>query len=82
MNEADYKSSLPRSEKCPLRYRCLAWALIIVAFSAIILLLLYLPTVVEIVLVFAALFAAIAIWRYEGFGKGLKFFIKEILFGL
>jgi hypothetical protein len=82
MNEADNKSSLPSSGKCSLRYRCFAWALIIVAISAIILLLLYLPIVVEIVLVCAALFAAIAIWRYEGFGKGLKFFVKEILFGL
>lgn len=48
----------------------------------VIFLLLYLPIVVEIALVSFALFVAIGIWRSEGFGRGLKYFIKEILLGL
>jgi hypothetical protein len=82
MNEPSLKSNPPSHGKCPFRYRFLAWALISAALAMIIFLLLYLPIVVEIALVTFALFVAIVIWRSEGFGRGLKYFIKEILFGL
>ena len=82
MSEADKKSSLPSQTKWPNRYRLLAWAITIGGLVAIILLLLYLPVVVEIGLVTVALIAAIATWKYEGFGKGLKFFVKQVLLGL
>jgi hypothetical protein len=82
MNEPFLKPIAPSQGKCPFRYRFLAWVLISAAFAIIILLLLYLPIVVEIALVSFALFVAIFIWGSEGFGKGLKYFIKEVLFGL
>ena len=82
MNEPFLKPISPSQGKCPFHYRFLAWVLICAVFAIIIFLLLYLPILVEIALVGFAVFVAIFIWRPEGFGRGLKYFIKEVLFGL
>jgi hypothetical protein len=82
MNDPFLTSNPPSQGKCPRRYRFLAWVLITGALAMVIFLLLYLPIVVEIALVSFSLFVAIVIWRSDGFGRGLKYFIKEILFGL
>ena len=82
MNELDIKTSEQSSESYPIRYRLVAWFLAIATLATIVFILIYLPVVVEVVIAIALMVAAIAMWKAEGFRAGLKFFIKEILFGL
>jgi hypothetical protein len=82
MNELDIKTIEQSRGKCPIRYRLVAWFLAIATLATIVFLFLYLPVLVEILLVIALMVAAIAMWKAEGFRAGRKFFIKEILFGL
>jgi hypothetical protein len=82
MNELDIKTIEQSRGMCPIRYRLVVWFLVIATLATIVFLFLYLPILVEILLAIALFVAAIAIWKAEGFRPGLKFFIKEILFGL
>ena len=59
----------------------LAWTVVAVFLAAIVLLVWLVPVIAGIIFVSLVLFLAVAIGKAEGFRSGLKYFIKEILFG-
>jgi hypothetical protein len=63
------------------RNRVGAWLLVVTLLGAVALLVWFLPLVAALIFLALVTFAAIMTGRVEGFWRGLKFFIKEILFG-
>jgi len=61
--------------------RVLVWAALILFLVLIPPLIFFFPIVAAVIFVGCVTFVAIAVGRTEGFWKGLKLFIKEVLFG-
>jgi len=59
----------------------LAWLVVTLFLTAVVLLFWFVPVVAAVIFVACVTFVAVAIAKAEGFWSGLKYFIKEILFG-
>jgi hypothetical protein len=58
-----------------------AWVALILFLAAIVLLFWFAPVIAAVIFVACVAFVAVAIGKAEGFWRGLKYFIKEMLFG-
>jgi len=63
------------------RNRAGAWLLVVIIVGTAVLLVWFLPVVAALTFVALVAFAAVLTARTEGFWKGVKLFIKEVLFG-
>ncbi len=63
------------------RNRVVAWVATILVVIGLALLVFFLPVVAAVLFVACVTFVAVAVGRAEGFWRGLKLFIKEMLFG-
>lgn len=63
------------------RSRILAWLAVILFLATIVLLFWFAPVIAAVIFVACVTFVAVAVGKAEGFWRGLKYFIKEILFG-
>ncbi len=63
------------------RGRVLAWAALILFLAVVPPLIFFFPILAAVLFVTCVTSIAIAVGRTEGFGKGLKLFIMEMLFG-
>jgi len=63
------------------RNRAGAWLLVIAVLGAATLLVWFLPAVAALIFLALLTFVAVVTARTEGFWRGLKLFIKEVLFG-
>ena len=59
----------------------MAWVATILVVIGLALLVFFLPVVAAVLFVACVTFVAVAVGRAEGFWRGLKLFIKEMLFG-
>jgi hypothetical protein len=63
------------------RNRIVAWVAIFWIVGALALLVAFLPVIAAVIFVGCVTLVAVAVGRSQGFWKGVKLFIKEILFG-
>lgn len=61
--------------------RVVAWLATLLVAIALGLLVFFLPIVAAVLFIACVTFVAVAVGRSEGFWRGLKLFIKEMLFG-
>jgi len=63
------------------RNRAVAWLAVILVLGAIALLVWFVPIIAAVLFVACVTIVAVATGRADGFWSGMKFFIKEMLFG-
>jgi hypothetical protein len=63
------------------RNRVIAWSATILIVIALALLVFFLPILAALLFVGCVTFIAVAVGRSQGFWRGLKIFVKEMLFG-
>lgn len=61
--------------------RILAWLLVTFFLTTIVLLFWFVPLIAAVIFVALTTLIAVAIGKADGFWSGVKYFIKEILFG-
>jgi hypothetical protein len=82
MNEPEVNVIERSRGKCPLRYRFIAWAFIILMITLFAFIFIYAPLIVEVPFFIFLLVVAVVFAKSEGFWSGFKFFVKRILLGL
>jgi hypothetical protein len=63
------------------RSRMLAWLVVTLFLATTVLLVWFVPVIAAVIFVALVTVVAVAVGKADGFWSGLRYFIKEILFG-